>query len=179
MRNCRNSLLLSVSDNVALDSLVHVAVHNPMFHQILLGSIGPEAHDAPGPAPRHPRNLHQFFNACMIYIHSHLLRRGMGRRRSLGPAWRETPHHPRAEDRHQQHRDSRSRSHRLILPFTWAACKPEVMHWMHKFYSHRPSRAVTIVSWPLPPLFPVPCGTSANDFSGGLRTQSSRSWSLC
>ena len=47
----------AMRNHVILDPVVDIAGKHPVFHQVLLASIGPEAHDAPSPALRHAGNL--------------------------------------------------------------------------------------------------------------------------
>ena len=64
----------AVGDDVVLDALVDLAGHYSAIQEVVLGVVGPEAHDANGPTARHSRHLEQFVNGRVIEIHTRLRR---------------------------------------------------------------------------------------------------------
>ena len=69
------SLLVAVRDDVVLDPVVDFAGDDALIEQILLGAVGPEAHNAAGPAARHAGNLQQLIDGGVIDIDARLRRR--------------------------------------------------------------------------------------------------------
>lgn len=65
-------MLFAVSDHVVSDALVNLACHHTAIQQFVLGSVGAEAHNAPRPTARHPRDLQQFFQRRVIDIDARL-----------------------------------------------------------------------------------------------------------
>ena len=66
-------------DYVILDTVVDLAGDYAALQQVLLGAIGPEAHNASGPARRHAGRLQQLIHAGVIDVDALLRRRGFCR----------------------------------------------------------------------------------------------------
>ena len=59
-RPAKPSFLAAMRDHIILDAVVDVAGKHATVEQILLGAIGPKAHNAPGPTGLHAGNFHKF-----------------------------------------------------------------------------------------------------------------------
>lgn len=57
-----------MSDDEVLDVLVDFGTYDAFIDEILLGAVGPEAHDAPGPTLRETGNLCEVLKAGVVDI---------------------------------------------------------------------------------------------------------------
>lgn len=78
-----------MGDYVVLDSIVDLAGHDAAIEQVILGVVGSEAHDAPGPTARHSWHFQQFFLSSVIDVDARV---GCWNRVRFGRSWRTAGH---------------------------------------------------------------------------------------
>lgn len=67
-----------MSDDEILDAVVDCETDDAFVDQVLLGSIGPEAHDATGPTRGETRDSLEVFKFCAIDVYALVVRRCRG-----------------------------------------------------------------------------------------------------
>jgi len=113
-----DSLLVVVGDHKVLDAVIDRAADHALFKQVLLGAVGPVAHNALGPATRQARHLEQLIHAGAVDVDALLGRRSgssrLGHTRVAVILMRRIDAGTNAQQRGQQ-RESEQRKHGSIL----------------------------------------------------------------